>query len=57
MHKIKIGNDVWLGCGVRILSGTVIEDRVIIAAGAVVKGHLESGYIYGGVPAKRLKKL
>ena len=57
LHKIKIGNDVWLGCGVRILSGTVIEDRVIVAAGAVVKGHLESGYIYGGVPARRLKKL
>lgn len=57
LNKITIGNDVWLGCGVRILSGTVIEDRVIVAAGAVVKGHLESGYIYGGVPAKRLKKL
>lgn len=57
LNKITIGNDVWLGCGVRILSGTVIEDRVIVAAGAVVKGHLESGYIYGGIPAKRLKKL
>lgn len=57
LNKITIGNDVWLGCGVRILSGTVIEDRVIVAAGAVVKGYLESGYIYGGVPAKRLKKL
>ncbi len=57
LNKITIGNDVWLGCGVRILSGTVIEDRVIVAAGAVVKGNLQSGYIYGGVPAKRLKKL
>lgn len=57
LNKITIGNDVWLGCGVRILSGTVIEDRVIVAAGAVVKGYLQSGYIYGGVPAKRLKKL
>jgi len=57
LNSIKIGNDVWLGCGVRILAGTVIEDRVIVAAGAVVKGTLESGYLYGGIPAKKLKKL
>lgn len=56
-NSINIGNDVWIGCGVRILSGTVIQDRVIVAAGAVVKGVLESGYLYGGVPARRIKKL
>lgn len=57
LNSIKIGNDVWLGCGVRVLSGSVIEDRVIVAAGAVVKGILESGYLYGGVPVRKLKKL
>lgn len=57
LGSIKIGNDVWLGCGVRVLSGSVIEDRVIVAAGAVVKGNLESGYLYGGVPVRKLKKL
>lgn len=57
LGSIKIGNDVWLGCGVRVLAGAIIEDRVIVAAGAVVKGKLESGYLYGGVPAKKLKKL
>ena len=57
MGKITIGNDVWLGCGVRVLSGATIEDRVIVAAGAVVKGRLQSGYIYGGVPAKKLRQL
>lgn len=57
LYPIKIGNDVWLGCGVRVLAGTVIEDRVIVAAGAVVKGTLESGYLYGGIPAKKIKKL
>lgn len=57
LKSIKIGNDVWLGCGVRVLAGTVIEDRVVVAAGAVAKGTLESGYLYGGIPAKKLKKL
>lgn len=57
-QSIKIGNDVWIGCGVRILSGAIIEDRVIVAAGSVVvKGTLKSGYIYGGIPAKKIKSL
>lgn len=56
-QEIIIGDDVWIGCGVRILSGSVIEDRVIVAAGAVVKGNLETGYLYGGIPARKLKKL
>jgi acetyltransferase-like isoleucine patch superfamily enzyme len=57
LDGVSIGSDVWIGCGVRILAGTFIEPRTIIAAGAVVKGHLESGFIYGGIPAKKLKKL
>lgn len=57
LKQIKIGNDVWIGCGVRILSGTIIEDRVVVAAGSVVKGTLESGFLYGGVPVRKLKKL
>ena len=56
-HPIFIGDDVWIGCGVRVLSGAVIENRVVVAAGAVVKGTLEAGYLYGGIPARKLKKL
>jgi Acetyltransferase (isoleucine patch superfamily) len=54
---IIIGDDVWLGCGVRVLAGTIIEDRVVVAAGAVVKGKLDSGFLYAGVPAKKIKPL
>lgn len=57
MAAVEIGDDVWIGCGVRILPGTVIEPRVVVAAGAVVRGRLESGFLYGGVPAKKIKKL
>ena len=54
---IEIGSDVWLGCGVRVLSGVSIGRRSIIAAGAVVtKGLYEAG-IFGGVPAKCLSEL
>lgn len=54
---IVIEDDVWIGCGVRILAGTYIESRVVVAAGAVVKGRLESGWLYGGMPAKKIKAL
>jgi acetyltransferase-like isoleucine patch superfamily enzyme len=49
---IRIGNDVWLGAGARVLDGAVIGDGCVIGAGAVVRGELESHGIYAGVPAK-----
>lgn len=56
-NRVSIDDDVWIGAGVRILSGTYIESRVIVAAGSVVKGRLESGWIYAGVPAKQVKRI
>ena len=50
---ITIEDDVWLGCGVRVIGPCKISSRIIIAAGAVVKGVLESGFIYGGIPGKK----
>jgi acetyltransferase-like isoleucine patch superfamily enzyme len=51
---IRMGNDVWLGAGARVLDGAVIGDGCVVAAGAVVRGELESCGIYGGVPAHLL---
>lgn len=56
LHKpVVIGNDVWIGCGCRILAGVTIGTRSIIAAGAVVTKNVESDTIVGGVPAKQIK--
>lgn len=55
--KIIIQDDVWLGCGCRILQGVTIGSRSIIAAGAVVTKDVESRSIVGGVPAKLIKKI
>lgn len=54
---IKIASDVWIGCGVRILAGSDISSRSVIAAGSVVKGKLLSNTIYAGVPAKPKKSI
>lgn len=54
---IIIHDDVWVGCGVRILAGVQIQERTIVAAGAVVNRSFNSNVIIGGVPAKILKSI
>ena len=45
--------------GAIVMDNAVVESNVLIAAGAVVleNAHLESGFIYAGVPAKKVKPL
>lgn len=47
-----IGSDVWVGYGAVILSGVVIGDSAVIAAGAVVIGDVPSNTIVAGNPAR-----
>lgn len=54
---IQIGNNVWIGARVIILSGVKIEDNIVIAAGAVVTKSFPSNCIIGGVPAKIIKHI
>lgn len=54
---IIISNDVWVGCGVRLLDGTNIGNRVIVAAGAVLGREVNSNTMVGGVPAKVIKQI
>ena len=58
-HKLVINEDVWLGNGVVINSGSRevhIAKGVIIASNSVVTQTLDKEYgIYGGVPAKFIK--
>jgi acetyltransferase-like isoleucine patch superfamily enzyme len=54
-HGIRIGDDVWLGAGVRVLDGAQIGNGCVVAAGAVVRGTLEPYGIYAGVPARLIR--
>ncbi|TCU21233.1 hypothetical protein EV130_11190 [Rhizobium azibense] len=55
LHRISIGNDVWIGRGVTIMRGCRIGDGAIIAASSVVTKDVEPYSIVGGVPAKVLR--
>jgi acetyltransferase-like isoleucine patch superfamily enzyme len=57
IKPVVIDDDVWIGAGCRILSGTTISTRSVIAAGAVVNKDCESNTLYGGIPAKPIKKI
>lgn len=57
LAAVSIGNDVWLGCGVRVLSGVTIGERVVVGAGAVVCGDLEGSGVHVGVPARLVRQI
>lgn len=53
----KIGNNVRLCVGAKVLGNITLADNIVVAAGAVVtKSCLESNVILAGVPAKVIKK-
>jgi len=54
---VSIQDDVWLGCGVRVLAGISIDSRSIVAAGSVVTKNVESNTVVAGVPSKVLKHI
>lgn len=54
--KTIIGNDVWVGCNVVILSGVHVGDGAVIGSGAVVTKDVSPYSIVAGVPAKEIRK-
>lgn len=55
LGPIHVGNNVYIGLDAKIMPNVRIGDNVIVAAGAIVTKDLESGYVYGGIPAKKIK--
>lgn len=52
---ITIEDNVWLGCGVKVLSGVTIHEGAIVAAGAVVNKDIPPNEVWGGIPARKIK--
>lgn len=49
--SITIEDDVWIGCGVRIMPGVVLGSRSVIAAGSVVVKNVPSTILVGCISA------
>lgn len=54
---IRIGNDVWIGCGVIINPGVTIGDNVVIGSGSVVTKDIPSNMLAVGNPARCIREL
>lgn len=46
-----------IGAGAIILPGTKVEGDTLIAAGTIVKGRIESGFVYAGNPCRKIKRI
>ncbi|HLN52477.1 MAG TPA: gamma carbonic anhydrase family protein [Lentimicrobium sp.] len=59
VHGCTIHDNVLVGMGSIIMDDAVVESNSIIAAGAVVSQgtHVESGTVWAGVPARKIKDI
>jgi len=59
VHGCKLHDNTLIGMGAIVMDHAVVEEFVIIAAGAIVleKTVCESGYLYAGIPAKKIKPI
>jgi len=57
VHGCTLHDNVLVGMGAIVMDHVIVEPYVIIAAGSVVleKTICESGYLYAGTPAKKIK--
>ena len=52
---VEIGNNVWLGYGVKVLKGVKIGDNSLIGAGSVVTRDIPANVIAAGNPCRVIK--
>lgn len=57
MGRVSLGEDVFVGDGVKILKGATIGAHSVIGAGSVVTGAVPEGVIAAGSPARVLREL
>ncbi|WP_286263911.1 gamma carbonic anhydrase family protein [Thalassotalea atypica] len=59
LHGCSLGDRILVGMGAIIMDGVVVQDDVFIGAGTLVPPNktLESGYLYVGNPAKKIRAL
>lgn len=57
VHGCTIADNVLIGMGAIVMDNAVVQPHCLVAAGAIVLENsiCETGYIYAGIPAKKVK--
>lgn len=56
-RDIEVGEGAWIASHATVLGPCRIGDNAVIAAGSVVTGDVDAGWVYAGVPAKRVRPI
>ncbi len=59
LHGCEIHDNALIGMGSVIMDHTIVQSNVVVGAGSVIAGGkvLESGFLYVGSPARRVREL
>ena len=59
VHGCTVEDNVLIGMGAIVMDNAVVQTKALVAAGAIVLENTicESGYIYAGIPARKVKAL
>jgi carbonic anhydrase/acetyltransferase-like protein (isoleucine patch superfamily) len=59
VHGCTVEDNVLIGMGAIVMDNAVVQKNTIVAAGAIVLENTicESGWIYAGIPARKVKQL
>ena len=59
LHGCHVHDSCLIGMGATIMDGAIIESQTLIGAGSLItpNKHLESGYLWMGSPARKIRKL
>jgi acetyltransferase-like isoleucine patch superfamily enzyme len=56
-NGIEIGNNIWIGCGVKIYRGSIIADGCVVASDSIVRGEFkQENCLIAGNPARIIKE-
>lgn len=56
-YPITVGNDVWIGGGVRVMPGVTIGSNVVIGSGSVVTKDIPDNVVAAGNPCRVLRPI
>lgn len=54
---VRIHDEAWIGARAIILPGVTVGRGAVVAAGSLVKDHVDAGTLVAGVPARRIRTL